>query len=97
MQPDLFTHTTPADAFDGKTYEPKRDYVRLRGQMLDVYRLMSDGKWRTLREIADVVHGSEAGVSARLRDLRKSKYGGHTVEREHISAGLHWYRLIPRP
>lgn len=93
---DLFTRVPRAEAFDGKTYEPKRDFVRLKGQLLDVFRLMSDGQWRSLHEIADVICGSEAGVSARLRDLRKSKFGGHVVERMHIAGGLYRYRLIVR-
>ena len=83
-------------AFDGKTYEPGRDYVRLNGQMLKVFQFMQDARWHTLREIADAAEGSEAAVSARLRDLRKVKYGNHTVEREHVVNGLFRYRLVLR-
>jgi hypothetical protein len=82
------------DAFGGETYEPKRDFVRLSGQLLRVKNLMADGRWRTLPEIRNLVGGSEAAVSARLRDLRKEKYGYHTVERESLGGGLFWYRLI---
>lgn len=81
--------------FDGKTYEPKLDRARLKGQLSAVKFLMLDHKWRTLSEIALKVGGSEAGVSARLRDLRKERFGAHTVERRRIKeSGLFEYRLI---
>jgi hypothetical protein len=99
---DLFSNQPlptppPRKAFDGETYEPARDYVRLTGQMAEVHKLMSDGKWRTLGQIADVVRGSEAAISARLRDLRKEKYGALTVERRYLADGLFQYRLRESP
>lgn len=81
-------------AFGGETYDPPRDYERLTGQLGAVFDLMKDGRWRTLSEIAERVHGSEAGISARLRDLRKREYGGHAVERDNIGGGTCTYRLI---
>lgn len=80
-------------AFDGSTYNADRDYERLTGQLGKVFDLMRDGKWRTLSEIHGVVGGSEAAVSARLRDFRKPKYGAHLIEREHIADGLYKYRV----
>ena len=85
--------------FDGPAYSPKHDQARLTGQMLRVFALMSDGRWRSLREISQAVHGSEAGVSARLRDLRKARFGAHTVNRRargEREAGLYEYRLEVR-
>jgi hypothetical protein len=79
--------------FDGQTYDPDEDAVRLTGQLLAVYDLMKDGLWRPLRLIAHEVGGSEAAVSARLRDCRKPKYGGHTVRRKREGGGLFLYRL----
>lgn len=79
--------------FDGATIDEKRDTPRLSGQMADIYNLMSDGHYRTLHAICERVGASEAGASARLRDLRKPKFGGHTVHRRHICNGLHEYRL----
>ena len=90
---DQFDNYT-RDAFDGATYEPRRDFVRLNGQLLRVKNLMADGRWRTLPEIRNHVGGSEAAISARLRDLRKERYGLHTVERKSLGDGLHSYRLI---
>jgi hypothetical protein len=80
-------------AFDGFTYDPYVDYARLRGQLLRVYRLMQDGEFRTLAKIADECRGSEASVSARLRDFRKPKYGSRIVDRVRIKEGLYKYRL----
>lgn len=80
--------------FDGPTYEPEKDQVRLGKQMGLVKGLMLDGRWRGLEEIAEAVGGSEAGVSARLRDLRKSRFGGHTVERRRVDGGLFEYRVL---
>lgn len=81
--------------FDGKTYDPERDEDRLKTQLFSVWGLMRDGKWRTLEEISHAVYCPEASVSARLRDFRKRKFGGHTVERAYVSRGLFKYRLIP--
>lgn len=85
----------PLRAFDGRTYHPGQDYVRLNGQLERVALLMNDGLFRTLAEIAAKVGGTEASVSARLRDFRKTKYGAREVERERISGGLYRYRLVP--
>jgi hypothetical protein len=99
-QPDLFAprpelpRPSPSKAFDGKTYDVARDYERLDCQLGRVFRLMKDGRWRTLAEIADAVDGSATAVSARLRDFRKDKYGGHQVPREFVANGVWRYRLI---
>lgn len=94
-QPDLFS-PPPNRAFDGETYEPERDYVRLTGQLGRVFNLMKDGQWRTLTQISRITQGSPQAISARLRDCRKAKYGGHTVERKWVDSGLWAYRLITR-
>lgn len=98
---DLFSWEPPAlpspprnSAFDGRTYASDRDYERLSGQLKAVFDVMRDGKWRTLSEIQAHVDGSEAAISARLRDLRKLKYGAHEVQREHIERGLYRYRVV---
>lgn len=81
--------------FDGVTIDPKLDRERLMGQLAHVLALMSDGKWRTLKEIAGEKY-SEAGVSARLRDLRKTAFGAYTVDRRRRGegrSGLFEYRV----
>jgi hypothetical protein len=83
-----------APRFDGSTYDHNRDGERLTGQLQRVFAAMSDGNWRTLAELSGLAGGTEAAVSARLRDLRKERFGGHTVEREYVADGLWRYRLI---
>ena len=80
--------------FDGSDYVRERDDVRLKGQLLRVWELMSDGKWRTLGEIARATGDPESSVSAQLRHLRKERFGAHTIEKEYKDFGLYAYRLI---
>ncbi len=83
--------------FHGKTFSPPHDETRLTGQLLRVFFCMSSGSWKTLKEIQEEVGGSEAGVSARLRDLRKPGNGAYVVERRRrgkSNKGLHEYRLL---
>lgn len=80
---------------DGETFEPHRDRARLNRQALVVFSIMRDGQWRTLAQISDLTGEPEASVSARLRDLRKEKFGGRTVERQYVHDGLWKYRVLP--
>lgn len=80
--------------FDGVTYEPELDEARLTTQLQRVKAALLTGRWYTLAELAAVSGGSEAGVSARLRDLRKAKWGGYVIQRERVAGGLFRYRLI---
>lgn len=80
--------------FDGETYDPERDEQRLTKQAQSVWDLMSDGKWRSLDQIAYTTRHPEASVSARLRDFRKPRFGGHTVERKYLGSGLYVYRVV---
>lgn len=93
-EPNLFDYVPKSRAFDGATYKPSRDYDRLKGQLKAVFDLMSDNRWRTLRDISEAVEGSEASLSARLRDLRKAKYGAHQIQRESVGGGLFRYRMV---
>jgi hypothetical protein len=81
--------------FDGITYDAARDEVRLSRQLQNVKQILSDNRWHTLAEISQRIGGSEAGISARLRDLKKERFGRHKIERQHISRGLWKYRLAP--
>ena len=81
--------------FDGRTFEPENDRDRLVGQLDRVRALMLDGMWRDLASIRADVGGSEAGISARLRDLRKGSFGGYQVERRRVHGGLFEYRVLP--
>jgi hypothetical protein len=81
---------------DGETYEQGVDRVRLNAQLQRVFDLMKDGEWRTLSDIYRATGDPEASVSARLRDLRKAKFGGFSVERRREGDprdGIYLYRL----
>ena len=84
-------------AFDGDTYDPKQDCQRLTSQLARVKQCQSDEQWRTLAEIAAITGDPEASISARLRDLRKAKYGSYIVEdraRGPRCNGLFEYRVL---
>jgi hypothetical protein len=80
--------------FDGETYSPARDGTRLAKQFNAVKTAMFDGQWHTLAELSEIAHASDAAVSARVRDLRKEKFGGYTVERLYIRNGIWAYRIV---
>jgi hypothetical protein len=83
--------------FDGESYETERDFDRLHSQYQRVWNVMKDSKWRTLYQIHVAINGlgTEAAISARLRDFRKEKFGNHTVNRRYLHDGLFEYQLIP--
>jgi hypothetical protein len=84
---------------DGATYEAALDHVRLNAQMLRVWEALRESDaWWTLSELAAATGDPEASVSARIRDLRKDKFGGHVIERLRVDdSGLYRYHLIPNP
>jgi hypothetical protein len=73
--------------------------ARLSTQLGAVKQVMADGNYRTLEEIAGIVYlltgkkATEASISARLRDLRKERFGGYKVDRMSVGAGLFKYRV----
>lgn len=80
---------------DGETYDHAKDGKRLHKQHNRVLALMSDQQWRSLAAIASCTHDPEASISARLRDLRKPKFGGWTIERRRGGwGGTFEYRLV---
>ena len=81
--------------FAGVDYQPVRDDVRLTGQLMRIWRVVKDGGWRSLSDIAAATGDPQASVSAQLRHLRKPRFGGHTVERKYLGGGLYLYRVIP--
>lgn len=82
----------PAPQFDGATVQAE-DVPRLSGQLATIAELVSDRRWWTLRDLAERAACSEASASARLRDLRKPRFGSHTIERRRRDGGLFEYRL----
>ena len=59
---------------------------------------MLGGSWVTLYQLQEAldkngVQASTPAISARVRDLRKQKFGGYNVERRHVGGGLWEYRI----
>ncbi len=99
--PGLVPTATPVPRFDGATYEPEADQNRLATQLVYVRELMLSGGWWTIAQLIDAIWkrgagATQQGVSARIRDLRKPRFGGYVVERRHApggAAGLYEYRI----
>jgi hypothetical protein len=74
------------------------DQVRLGKQRALVLAYVVAGDWWTLAELAEATGAPEASISARLRDFRKARHGGHTVERRRRRCGgAQWeYRVVMR-
>lgn len=82
---------------DGATFSQPRDGARLGKLHNLVFALMCDGIYRTLPEIRDAIgEGSETGISARLRDFRKAKFGRFVVNarRRNGEGGTFEYQLL---
>ena len=78
----------------GPEYDEDLDRERLHKQHERIRDFMIDGKWRTLREISTALSYPESSVSAQLRHLRKSEFGGHLVEKRRRGlTGLWEYRV----
>ena len=92
----FFSEYDPNAEFDGRTFEADIDGDRLRRQLARVWTLMVDSQWRTLDAISQITGDPPASISARLRDFRKSKFGGHTVLRRRYEpkSGLFEYRVL---
>ena len=73
--------------FDGPDVDAVLDEGRLDRQYDAVFGLMRDGQWRTLAEISAATGAPESSVSARLRDMRKVRFGAHVVNRRRRGDG----------
>ena len=95
-QPGLFTldKLQPPFQFSGADYQPNRDDKRLTGQLLRIYEVMRDGRWRSLAEIEQATGDPQASISAQLRHLKKQRFGSHIIEKRYIKNGLYKYRLV---
>ena len=86
--------------FSGSDYDRVRDRERLLNQINTIFLFIKDGKWRTLREIHNIIftwsrkYYGEASISAQLRNLRKEHFGGYRVEKRYKGSGLWEYRVL---
>ena len=93
----------PDPVFDGPDLNAD-DVVRLSGQLSRVWEVMESGDFLTLQEIAQrifdrfQVDDSQAGISARIRDFRKPRFGSNFVnKRRRGGSGGTWeYQLRVR-
>lgn len=56
--------------------------------------LMADGGWWTVPAMAAALGCTQTGASARIRDLRKTRYGGHKVVKRLRPGGYFEYRMV---
>lgn len=84
--------------FSGQTYSPELDHARLSTALGRVYTVLADEKWHTLKEIAEKARTSEAGCSARIRNLRETQwqriYKVAAVHSERLTASVWRYRIV---
>ena len=76
-QLDLLAWEAPAIPnlhFSGSTYDSALDCTRLSDQQRRVWDAVQDGRWYTLREVANITDDPEASVSARFRDFNNHEY-----------------------
>lgn len=95
MSDTLFDYAKRAHSreFGGATYNEARDGDRLKAQIGRVRTVMKQSGWITLESLAKQTGDPQASVSARLRDLRKTQFGGYTIERRYKDRGIWEYRL----
>lgn len=84
--------------FDGATFSAPRDGERLHAQLVAVRQFMvcNADCWWSLEELEVALGYPQASISARLRDLRKAKFGGFEIARKYMARGQWAYRLAGR-
>lgn len=80
----------------GATFDARLDGTRLNTQARKVWDVMSNGHWLTLAALETLTGYPQASISARLRDFRKKRFGGHDVLHVRSKTGQWWYKLEPR-
>ncbi len=82
-----------ANLFDGPTYDPALDEVRLKGQIQDVFGFLSRWDWCSVGEIALATGHPHNSISAQIRNLRKEKHGAWEIERRREGTGFFQFHL----
>jgi hypothetical protein len=93
---------TQLNIFQGSNYNPVFDKSRLEKQIGRIEQLMSDFKWRTLKEMETELEQKypdsnfpQASISAQCRNIRKEgKYDFEKRSRGARKQGLWEYKLI---
>ena len=79
---------------DGATFDPELDGKRLGSRLKIVAFCLSNGHYWTLSALSGAANCSECSASARLRDLRKPRFGGYLIERKRFKDGMWMYRIV---
>lgn len=82
----------------GPDYDEDLDGERVAKQHERIRDLMLDGSWRTLDDIAEHTGDPASSISAQLRHLRKTRFGGYAVEKRRRGdekGGLWEYQVRP--
>lgn len=78
---------------DRAAYDPEADKDRRRKQLGRVYSVLRDGLWHGLPELTERAGGLATSVSARIRDLRKPKFGGREIQARCFGRNVWKYRM----
>lgn len=100
--PDLFEHWRRKKRIErfGKTFSATLDGERIGTLMSRVFAIMMRGEWTTLQDLAREAGGSEASVSARLREVKQwceeTDRGEYERRRKpgFEKSGIHEYRVV---
>lgn len=65
----------------------------LPNQIERIFHLMKDGTFRSLDEIHRITGDSTASISAQLRNLKKERFGRHTLNKVYCGEGLWKYQI----
>jgi hypothetical protein len=63
-----------------RTYFP---IEKRKGRIKALYELMSDGEWRTLVEIHEILGGNPTSIGVQLKQFRRPEFGAWTISKRH--------------
>jgi|TARA_R110000822_G_scaffold42120_3_gene114809 hypothetical protein len=67
----------------------------LKTRLRQVYNVLLEGDWVSIEAISErTKYNNLTSISARCRDLRKEKYGGHNVIGRYNADKIYEYRLV---
>lgn len=96
-QPSLLDHPVPR--FDSGVDLTSADHVRLGAQLKRVLAVLSDGAFWSVPELHNEIwrvygiHDPETSLASQIRNLKKSKFEGHQIERVRLR-NVFKFRLV---
>jgi hypothetical protein len=98
MQPSLLDSPV---RFDSGVSLTAADHQRLGTQLDRLLSVVRDGSWWTVEQLQDEIFGRfqirdpQASLSAQLRNARKEKHGGYTIERRRVGNFWQFRCVLP--